>query len=430
MRPKRRPSSRRSAPSASAATRGWSATKSSRSPSAARSSPTAAATRSSPRNLAIGERMRAVLDEAPRHRLAAVALDDLVEPLELRARHLARAGVERAHRAAAAEDRLEDLELAAAQRLGDVDDLEVEAPVGAVRAEAQHRLVEGHARPRRRPARRSRRPAKTAPITASIVVQDVVLVDEGHLDVELGELELAIGAQVLVAEAARDLVVALVAAHHQQLLEELRRLRQRVPGAGLQAAGDEEVARALGRGAREDRRLDLQEVALVEDVAHGGDDLVAQLHRLAHVLAAQVDHPVLQADHLVDRRVLVDGERRRLAGGQALSERTWISISPVARFGLTFSGARLTISPSAEMTCSGRRSSATAKASPRRMDDELHEPGAVAQVDEDQPAVVAAAMDPAGHPHRVADARGAQVAGPGVAVAVGCRGCFIADGVP
>ena len=197
-----------------------------------------------------------------------MALDDLVEPLELRARHLARAGVERADRAAAAEDRLEDLELAAAQRLGDVDDLQAEAPVGAVGAEAQHRLVVGHARPRRRAARRSRRPAKTAPMTASIDVDDVVLVDEGHLDVELGELGLAVGAQVLVAEAARDLVVALVAAHHQQLLEELRRLRQRVPRARLQAAGHEEVARALGRRAREDRRLDLEEVALVEDVAH------------------------------------------------------------------------------------------------------------------------------------------------------------------
>ena len=51
---------------------------------------------------------------------------------------------------------------------------------------------------------------------------------EAHLDVELGELRLAIAAQVLVAEAARDLEVAVVAGDHQQLLELLRRLRQRV----------------------------------------------------------------------------------------------------------------------------------------------------------------------------------------------------------
>ena len=140
-----------------------------------------------------------------------MTLDDLVEPLELRARHLARAGVERAHRAAAAEDRLEDLELAAAQRVGDVDDLEAEAGVGAVGAEAQHRLVEAHARPRRRRHGEVRRREHRAHDVLGRL-DDVVLVDEGHLDVELGELGLAVGAQVLVAEAAGDLVVALVAA--------------------------------------------------------------------------------------------------------------------------------------------------------------------------------------------------------------------------
>ena len=46
-------------------------------------------------------------------------------------------------------------------------------------------------------------------------------VDEGHLHVQLGELGLAVGAQVLVAKAAHDLIVAVQAAHHEQLLEEL-----------------------------------------------------------------------------------------------------------------------------------------------------------------------------------------------------------------
>jgi hypothetical protein len=74
---------------------------------------------------------------------------------------------------------------------------------------------------------------------------DVVLLDEAHLDVELGELRLAVGAEVLVAVAAGDLVVALHAGHHEQLLEQLRRLRQGVPGARLQADRHQEVARAL-----------------------------------------------------------------------------------------------------------------------------------------------------------------------------------------
>ena len=40
-------------------------------------------------------------------------------------------------------------------------------------------------------------------------LDDVRLLDERHLDVELGELGLAVGAQVLVAEAAGDLEVAV-----------------------------------------------------------------------------------------------------------------------------------------------------------------------------------------------------------------------------
>ena len=99
-------------------------------------------------------------------------------------------------------------------------------------------------------------------------VDHVVDVDEGHLDVELGELGLAVGARVLVAEAAGDLVVALEAGDHQQLLEQLRRLRQRVEGALLEAAGDEEVAGALRGRAGQHRRLDVEEALAVEELAH------------------------------------------------------------------------------------------------------------------------------------------------------------------
>ena len=103
--------------------------------------------------------------------------------------------------------------------------------------------------------RSGRRPATAndSTRTRSISSWTSAGLDEGGLDVELGELGLAVGPQVLVAEAADDLVVALQAAHHQELLEELRALGQRVPGAALQAARHQEVARALGRRAGEAR---------------------------------------------------------------------------------------------------------------------------------------------------------------------------------
>src|SRR6476646_6140314 len=53
---------------------------------------------------------------------------------------------------------------------------------------------------------------------------------------------------------------------------------------------------------------------------------------------------------------------------------------------------------------------------------ELDDTGAVAAVAEDQPAVVAPAVHPAGDAHGRVDVAGAQLAGPGVAVGVGARG--------
>ncbi len=90
--------------------------------------------------------------------------------------------------------------------------------------------------------------------------EDVVLLDEAHLHVELIELaRQAVGARVLVAEARRDLEIAVEARHHQQLLVLLRGLRQRVELAGVDARGDEEVARAFRRRCRQDRRRELEE---------------------------------------------------------------------------------------------------------------------------------------------------------------------------
>ena len=47
---------------------------------------------------------------------------------------------------------------------------------------------------------------------------DIILRDEAHLDIHLRELGLAVRAQVLVAKAPGDLVVALDATHHEELV--------------------------------------------------------------------------------------------------------------------------------------------------------------------------------------------------------------------
>ena len=177
--------------------------------------------------------------------------------------------------------------------------LEPEAGVGAVDAVTGDGLGKGHARPGRC--------GDVEPLALEHRAHDrlhavdhVVLLDERHLDVELGELGLAVGAGVLVPEAARDLVVALHAADHQQLLEQLGRLRQGVERARLDAGRHQVIARALRGRARQVRRLDLEEVAFVQHLAHGRDHAVAQGDRALELRPAQVERAVPQTDDLVD----------------------------------------------------------------------------------------------------------------------------------
>jgi hypothetical protein len=95
----------------------------------------------------------------------------------------------------------------------------------ACRSRTRHRVVEVDARER---ARRRRAPdgLEGADDGGLHHVEHLLLLDECHLEVQLAELELPVGAQILVAPARRDLVVAVDLADHQQLLEELRRLRE------------------------------------------------------------------------------------------------------------------------------------------------------------------------------------------------------------
>src|SRR6266853_4452123 len=75
--------------------------------------------------------------------------------------------------------------------------------------------------------------------------EDRVLRGKRYFEVELRELWLAVGAQVFIAEAFDDLEVAVHAADHQDLLENLRRLRKCVKLAGMHTAWNEIIARAM-----------------------------------------------------------------------------------------------------------------------------------------------------------------------------------------
>jgi hypothetical protein len=164
--------------------------------------------------------------------------------------------------------------------------------------------------------------------------------------------------------------------------------------AGVDAAGDEVIARALGRGAGEEGRFDFVEAEGVEGAAHGERNLVAGAEVRLHARAAQVEKPVAEAGFLAGGDFVFDLEGRRARVVQDEDAEAMTSTSPVARFGLGFS--RLATVPSTATTYSLRHSSARRG---RRVllfvADDLSEAVAVAQVEEDELAEVAAAVHPA-----------------------------------
>src|SRR4029077_4002572 len=149
--------------------------------------------------------------------------------------------------------------------------------------------------------------------------EHVLLGAERHLEVELRELERAVGAQILVAEATRDLVVAPQAADHEDLLQGLRRLRQRVELAGIEARRHYEVARALWRCLDQHRGLDLNKLPLVHIRVDDLVDAVAKLEDALHPRPAQIEISILEPRGLVgERTVFLDLEWGRLGDGDHL----------------------------------------------------------------------------------------------------------------
>ena len=162
----------------------------------------------------------------------------------------------------------------------------------------------------------------------------------------------------------------------------------------------------------------------VEVVAHRARDRVAQRQRVAHRVAPQVDHAVAQAQRLVDRRVVVERERRRLGRGQVLG----LAHRQLDLAGLAAAGSpcppraarsrRTTLIACSERSCwasscaSGESSGwKTSCRMPERSRRSMNTRPPWSRRRWTQPATRTV----------LADARGVELAGPGVAVGVGPR---------
>src|SRR6188472_1106840 len=226
--------------------------------------------------------LAALVDEV-REALRAPLLRDLLESLQLGPREDA-GNRQEADRLGAAED----AELGAARHLGRILDLETEAQIRLVRAVAQKRIRERQ--PRERPC------GGVAPDGRERIhddllehVEHVLPLDERHFEIELAELELAVRPEILVSPARGDLVVAIEPADHAELLEDLRRLREREEPPRLEPHRHEEVAGALRRPSGHARRPHVDEPEAVHRPPDRGDHRVRQPHVPLHARGAEVE---------------------------------------------------------------------------------------------------------------------------------------------
>ncbi len=227
-------------------------------------------------------------------------------------------------------------------------------------------------------------------------VEHVLLRDKAHLEIELIELaRRTVGTRGFVAEAGRDLEVAIEPRHHRQLLELLRRLRQRVELARMQPRRHQEGARALGAICGQDRRLEFGEAGLDHPPADRGDHPGAQHDIPLQLLPPQVQVAISQPDVL--RELLIAGHLHRqhigrrlhrqfgdpqldLAGRQPGVHRAWLAVHHLAGDGdHAFRSHRIG---------GGKRRGAG-------REHALGDAVMITQVDEQQPAVVALGVHPA-----------------------------------
>ena len=319
--------------------------------------------------------------------------------------------LERGHPAARIVGRpREDLELRVRHQIADLHQLQGVAQIGPIGAEARRRLFVGHAGERVR-QRHAQHPVEDVAHQRLHPPGNALEIEERGLDVELGELRLPIRAQILVAEAAHDLVVAFEPRHHQELLEDLGRLRQCEEAAGVGAARDEVVARAFRRRSREHRGLDVDEAFGVQELPHRTGDARPRLDAREHLRTAQIDVPVPETGLLSDV-VLVELERggpRGIQDFEALPE----DLDRTGRH-LGVGGARRPLPHAAHHPQDVLRPhllGGTERFDRVGVAHHLHEPGAVAQIDEDHASVVAAPM----HPAAERDALSDQILGDGAA---------------
>ena len=204
----------------------------------------------------------------------------------------------------------------------------------------------------------------------------------------------------------------------------LRRLRQGVKAARRNAARDEKIARPFRCALRQDRCLDFEETLVVEIIAGRLRNAMAEAEVARELRAAQVEIAISQAQIFI-RDLGIERERKRLGPVENRQARGQDFDLARSEIGI-FRAGQARRDPAFHLDdifvfqmMRGLRDFGIFL----RAKDDLGESFAIAQIDENDAAVIAPGMDPAGEFDLLADVGGAK----GVAIVGAIHGRRAAD---
>ena len=186
------------------------------------------------------------------------------------------------------------------------------------------------------------------------------------------------------------------------MLQELRRLRQGEEPAGVRAARNQVVPRALGRGPGEYRRFQFHEAVVIEESANRPRNRMAQSKIALHLLAPEVKIAVAEPQFLPGVLLVVKGRglcpvenpqfsglKLHFPGGQVRIDRALrpLAHTPADREHIL---AAYAFGLGKDIRIGG-------------VENHLQQPLAIPQIDEDYAAVIAPPMHPAGDGDLLAD---------------------------
>ena len=136
------------------------------------------------------------------------------------------------------------------------------------------------------------------------MLEHILLLHKAHFHIHLSKLRLAVCTKVLIPEAPSHLIVPVNAAHHQELLEDLRGLGQRIEFTVVNPGGNQIVSCALGGRLGEHGCLHRQEAVGIQIVLGTLLHPVPELQASDHLRSAEIQIPVLEPQGLIAGTVL------------------------------------------------------------------------------------------------------------------------------